>query len=221
VADIFDEIQEDLRAERARRLLKRYGWLIIVAAVLVIGAATGWEMHVRSMEREDAAAASRYLAAINAIGSGPPGASHTDQLPVLDQLAASAPDGYRTLARLRAAGLKASGGDLAGAEALWNAVAADPGAGRLLQDFAVLAGTEHELDHGNPDALRARLRPLTAPDNPWSALAREQLAILDLRLGKTQDATKTLKALSGDFLAPQGVRARAQALLAGLGAGTT
>lgn len=222
MADIFDEIQEDLRAERARRLLQRYGWLIIVAAVLVVGAAIGWEVHTRRMERADAAAASRYIAAVNAIESGPAGVSHADQLPVLNQLAAGAPEGYRTLARLRAAGLKARSGDLPGAEALWNAVAADPDAGQLLRDFAVLAGTEHELDHGSPDALQARLKPLASPGNPWSALAREQLAVLDLRLGRTQAATKALQALSADFLAPEGVRARARALLAGLGAaGTT
>jgi hypothetical protein len=222
VADIFDEIQEDLRAERVQRLLKRYGWLIIAFAVLVVGAVIAWELHTQASDRANAAAASRYIAAINAIESGPGGASHPDQLPALDQLAASAPEGYKTLARLRAAGLKAQGGDLAGAESLWNAVAADPNVGRLLRDFAVLVAAQHELDHGSPEALQARLKPLAEPDNPWSALAREQLAVLDLRLGKTADARKALQALSTDFLAPQGVRARAQALLVGLGtSGTT
>lgn len=222
MVDIFDEVDEDLRAERAQRLFKRYGWLLIVLVVASVGGTLAWEFHTRAQREAAAAAATRYIAAVNAIENGPAGDSHADQLPALEQLAASAPEGYKTLARLRAAGLKARNGDLPGAEALWNAVATDSSIDPLLRDFATLMATQHQLDQGNPDQLQARLKPLAVPDNPWSALAREQLAVLDLRLGKTEEARQTLKALSADFLAPAGVRARASALLAGLGAaGTT
>ena len=44
VVDIFDEVEEDLRAERAEKLLKKYAWLLIVAVVAVIGAAAGWQL---------------------------------------------------------------------------------------------------------------------------------------------------------------------------------
>ena len=60
-------------------------------------------------------------------------------------------------------------------------------------------------------------KPLADPANAWSGLAREQLAIIDLRQGKVEDARKTLQALSIDIGAPSGLRARASALLAGLG----
>ena len=146
------------------------------------------------------------------------GAAKIDQLPILDQLAATAPEGYRTLARLRAADLKAETGDLSGAITTWNAVAADANADPLLRDYASLTAAQHDLDHGDPAQLEARLKPLTGPNNAWSSLAREQLALLDLRQGKRDDARKTLQALSIDIDAPSGLRARASALLASLGA---
>ena len=133
------------------------------------------------------------------------------------RLAADAPQGYRTLARMRAAGLKADAGDVAGAVTLWNAVAADSNADPLLRDLASLRATERELDHGDPAQLEARLKPLAAPDNPWSGLAQEQLALLDLRQGKVEDARKMLQTLSTSLESPPGLRARANALLAGLG----
>ena len=136
----------------------------------------------------------------------------------LDQLAATAPEGYKTLARLRAAALKADAGDLQGALSMWNAVASDSGADPLLRDFASLMATSRELDHGDPAQLEARLKPLADPANPWSSLAREQLAMLDLRQGKIDDARKALQALSVDIDAPSGLRARVSALLTGLGA---
>jgi hypothetical protein len=207
VVDIFDEVEEDLRAERAEKLLKKYGAVIVALAVAVIAAAAGWQMWNRYQHQQDAAAAARFVA----VQEG------ANALPVLDQLAASGPNGYKTLARLRAAALKADAGDLQGAESLWNAVAADSGADPLLRDFASLMATSRDLDHGDPGQLEARLKPLAEPANAWSSLAREQLAMLDLRQGKIEDARKTLRALSIDIDAPSGLRNRASALLTGLG----
>ena len=216
MVDIFDEVNEDLRAERAEKLLKKYAWLLVAVAVGVIAAAAGWQLWTRWQSQKDEAAAVRYVAAQNAIEQ--PGAAKTDQLPALDQLAATAPEGYRTLARLRAAGLKADAGDPQGATALWNEVAADAKADPLLRDLATLQATQRELDHGDPAQIEARLKPLADFANPWSALAREQLAMLDLRQGKPDDARKTLQMLAVDIGAPSGLRARASALLASLGA---
>jgi hypothetical protein len=215
VVDIFDEVEEDLRAERAQKLFKKYAWLIIALAVAVVAAAAGWQLWTRWQNQQDAAAATRYIAAQNATEG--PGASKAEQLAVLDQLAATAPRGYKTLARLRAAGLKADAGDMQGALGLWNAVAADSSTDSLLRGFASLMAVARQLDNGDPAQLEARLRPLSDPGSPWSSLAREQLAMLDLRQGKINDARKTLQGLSIDIGAPAGLRARASALLAGFG----
>jgi hypothetical protein len=216
VVDIFDEVDEDLRAERAAKLLKKYAWLIIAAAVAVVGASTGWQFWSRYQRQQETAAAISFVAAQGATEQLP-GAAKPGQIAILDQLAATGPEGYKTLARLRAAGLKADAGDLQGAEALWNAVSADSSAEHLLRDFASLMAVAHELDRGDPGQLEARLKPLAEPGNPWSGLAREQLAVLDLRLGKVDEARKTLQALSIDIGAPSGLRQRASALLTGLG----
>jgi hypothetical protein len=215
VVDIFDEVEEDLRAERAEKLLKKYAWLLVALAVAIVGAVAGWQFWTRYQARQDAATAARFIAAQNATEQ--PGTANPDQIAALDQLAATGPEGYKTIARLRVASLKADAGDLQGAESLWNAVASDSSADNLLRDFASLMAAGRELDHGDPAQLASRLKPLAESGNPWSSLAREQLAMLDLRQGKIEDASKTLQALSIDIEAPSGLRARASALLASLG----
>lgn len=207
VVDIFDEVEEDLRAERAAKLLKKYAGVLVAMAVAVVAAAAGWQFWTRYQHQQDTSAAGRFVSAQDG------GAA----LPVLEQLAATGPEGYKTLARLRAATLKANAGDLPGAMSLWNAVASDSAADPLLRDFASLMATARELDHGDPAQLEARLKPLAEPTNAWSSLAREQLAMLDLRQGRTEAARKALQALSIDIDAPSGLRARASALLTGLG----
>jgi hypothetical protein len=214
VVDIFDEVDEDLRAERAEKLLKKYSWLLVAVVVAIIAAAAGWQLWNRYQARQDIAAAIRYVAADAADETD---AAKAGRLAALDQLAADAPAGYRTLARLRAAGLKADAGDLPGAIALWNQVAGDSSVDPLLRDLASLLATQRQLDNGDPAQLEARLKPLAEPGNPWFALAQEQLAMLDLRQGRMDAARAKLRILSVDIDAPSGLRARAGALLVGLG----
>ncbi len=218
MVDIFDEVEEDLRAERTARLLKKYGWVLGVAAVAVIGGAVGWQAWERWQAGQDRAAAQHYMAAQAAGGTSLPGApGPADAIQALEQNAAIAPAGYRTLSRMRAAELKANGGDIPGAVALWDQVAGDAAADSLLRDLANLLAVQHQLDKGDPATLQARLKPLTDPANPWAPLAREQLALLDIRQGKLADAKTMLKALTMNITAPDGLRQRAAAVLAGLG----
>jgi hypothetical protein len=132
-------------------------------------------------------------------------------------VAANSPEGYATLARLQEAALRADAADLKGAGAIWDQVAGDASADPLLRDLASLLWAQHQLDQGDPALLEARLKPLTDTANPWHALAQEQLALLDLRLGKKDLAKSALQHLAEDATAPSGVRGRASGILTRLG----
>ena len=134
-----------------------------------------------------------------------------------EALTKDAPDGYRTLARLQAAALKADSGDLAGAASLWDQVSADSAADPLLRDLASLLWASRQVDSGDPALLEARLRPLAMPGGAWRSLAQEQLALLLLRQDKTDDAKTAFRKLAEDTTAPAGVRGRSRALLDRLG----
>ena len=76
MVDIFDEVDEELRAERAQALLKRYGGVIVAAVLLIVAAAAGWQGWRWYQARQDQAAAAEYLTAMTlaeptAAGSSP------------------------------------------------------------------------------------------------------------------------------------------------------
>jgi len=148
---------------------------------------------------------------------GKAGAGRQEALAQFDMVQEKGRSGYRTLARLRAAAVKGDAGDLAGASALWDEVAADTSADQLLRDVANLQWALHHVDSGDVAEVEARLKPLAAPDNPWHALAEEAQAMIDLRQGHNDAARDTLKRLAQDVTAPDGVRGRANGLLARLG----
>ncbi len=220
MVDIFDEVSGDLRAERAERLLRRYGVLLIGLAVLVLLAVGGQQAWVWYQARLNTQAATQYLAITTPIDDPNAAPLSNDQrladAKKLVDFASSAPAGYRSMARLRAAGLYADAGQADAAEGQWNTVAADGDADPLLRDVANLLWAQHALGTAPDAAVAARLAPLAASANPFHGLAQETQALMYLHEGKTDQAKALFSQISSDPAAPDGVRNRADGLLAKL-----
>ena len=199
MVDIFDEVDEELREERAAAFLKQYAGVLIGACFLVVAGTGGWKAWGWYQERQDTAAASAYLAAAaRTEAAGAAGPNRPEAIAAFESVAATAPQGYRLLSRLRTAALRADSGDLAGASVMWDQIAADNAADPLLRDLASLIWCLYHADEGDPAVIEGRL---------------EQMALLDLRRGQTEAARTQFKKLAEDTTAPAGVRGRASAIL--------
>jgi hypothetical protein len=215
VVDIFDEVDEELRADRARDFLRRYGGLIVAGAVLIVTAVGGWKLWGWYDARQAAAVAAMYIAAErNSVASGQTAPDAQAQMAEFAKVAESGRRGYRTAARLQEAALAAKAGDIDKASALWDELASDRSADTVLRDLASLLWATHHLDQA--EAAAGRLQTLLAPTNPWHALATEADAWLALKRGAKAEAETKLRSLAQDVSAPEGVRARATDLLARL-----
>lgn len=220
MVDIFDEVEEELRADRAEALFKRYLPHLLAAATLIVAGTAGWQGWNWWEARRDQQAAAGFITAMRAAEGLAADAQPATRIQIAEtfqKLASDAPGGYRSLARLRAASLRAAGADLPGALTLWNEVAADNTAEPMLRDYATLLWVQHQIDTADPAMLRARLAPLTEATNPWRALAGEAAALIALRAGQIDQARAALKSLADDTTAPDGVRARANGVLTQIG----
>ncbi len=213
MTDIFTEVEEDLRREKAKRLWDRYGWIattLVVAIVLGTGAFQGWRWYEA---REAAAAADRFLAATRAAE-----ANDTEgALAGLAPLASSGPGGYRLLARMQEAGLRARAGEREAAIRLWEGIAADAATPSPYRDLAVLLSVLHSIDVGDAAAMTARLVPLDRPDGAFRYSARELLAAIAVKQGERERAITILRGLAAAEDAPNALRSRAAETLGALG----
>lgn len=212
LADIFQEIQDDLRRDKAAQFWKRYGRYVIALVVFVIaatGSYVGWKEY---RQRQQIAFGNRYAAALSLIQDK----KEAEALNVLGSLAKDAGTGYGTLARFRAATVKLHQGDRAGAVAIYDAIAKDSSVDPLYAQLASLYYALDTLETGKPDELAKRLKPLTAPTSPWRYSARELEALLALRQGDAKKAQGDLKKLADDPKTPGGIRARAAEMLRAL-----
>lgn len=211
--DIFDEVAEDLRAEKARRFWLRYGGpiaIFVIAAMIGMG---GWQAWRWYENRKAAATATAFLEIHQA--SQVQGADLASMATRFAALLPEAPAGYQMLIRMREAALLDETGEKARAREIWNTVAADTGVDPLWRDLASLLWVLHGVEIDPPATLAARLAPLK--DGPWGASARELGALVSLRAGDQDAARSALQALAADPAAPQGLRERAQRLAAQVG----
>ncbi|MFC0407838.1 tetratricopeptide repeat protein [Roseomonas elaeocarpi] len=214
MADIYDELQEEMRAERMRRLAKRWGGVFAVAALVVVAGVGGWQ-GLRWYRGNQAEQTAEMFLAVSQSAEQQGG----ELGPIGDRFAAmvpKAPEGYRILARLRAAALKAESGDRDAALRLWDEVAQDRDAPPLYRDLGSLMWVLHGLDTQDPALLSGRIAPLAAIDSPWRSSARELQGLVSIRQGQRDEARRTFQALAADITAPQGIRDRAARLAAGL-----
>ena len=220
MADIFDEVNEEMRAERTRALLQRWGALGGCVLLLVLAAVGGWQAWQWQQSRQAAAAAGPFLAAMHAADTLAPddAAAHAKAADLFAAVAKTAAPGYRILAELREASLRWDGGDKTAALGLWDAVSHEGAVPPLLRDLGALLWAQHSVDAGDAAAVAARTGGLEQPGNPWRLLAQEVDALLALRLGDKAKATTLLTRIAADPAAAQGLRGRAGGLLTLLGA---
>jgi len=212
VADIFQEVEEDLRRDKAADWWKRYSiYIYAAAAIIVIGIAgyKGWQTYDEKLRGERSDSYAEALALMD--GGNPDGARQR-----LSALSDPTGDGYPLLAALTEAQLAAEAGDTAAAEAIWQRLADEGVSGEALRQLGALLAVLHKLDEADPATLRGELRPLAAPEAPYRFTALELLAMLALREGDRDAARGHLTQITDDPLAPSGSRSRAAELLASL-----
>jgi hypothetical protein len=209
----IDEVTEEVRRDRLFKVLRRHGWIAIVAVLALVGGAA-WNEWQKAQARTaaqafgdallaatdapDQAARQAALAAVPSSGMG--GAAALAAL-IAEAEAVAAPDAAlrdAALARLRAAAADAS------LPPLW----------RDLAQLRLLA-----VPGGEPDAAArtAALQAQAAPGRPFRPLAAELLALDLLAAGDRAGALAGYQALVADPQAPSALRGRAQQMIVVLG----
>jgi hypothetical protein len=211
VSDIFREIDEELRRDNLLKLWSRYGRHVIAAVVgvlLIAGAVVVWRNHELSLRQAEA---TRYAGALSLAEDGKP----ADAAKVFAAIVGEG-GGYGLLASFEQAGLLAKSGDHKAAITLYDRLAAAPGIAPAFHNLAVLLSVMQEMPHAAPQAIIARLAPLTQVGDPWRPTALELTAIARLEAGDVKGALALYKGLADDATAPRSLRARAAEMAAAL-----
>ncbi len=209
MADIFREVDEEVRRDKLEKLWERYGIYIIGLAVLIVAGIGAWRGYDWWLNKQAAAAGSQFEAALALSEQG----KHGEAEQAFAKIAAEAPTGYRLLARFRAAGELGLSKPAEAVQA-YDQIAADGSLDETLRDLASLRAGLLLVDTASFADLKKRLDPLAEPDRSFRASARELLALSAWHHNNLASAKHYLAMIEGDAETPPGARARAQMLSA-------
>jgi len=209
VADIFHEVDEEVRREQLKKLWDRYSIYLIALAVLIVVGMAAWRGYEYWVAKRAAAAGAEFEAAIALSEEG----KRAEAEVAFAKVAAEAPAGYRALARMRAAGALAQSKPTDAVKA-YDEISADASLGTIWQDLAAVRAGLLLVDTAPLSDMRRRLDPIAEPTRSFRHTARELLALSAWRNHDVVAARKYLDMIASDAESPIGVRARADVLSA-------
>jgi len=205
----IEEVSEEVRRDKLFKLFRKYGWILALVVVAIVGG-TAYNEWNKAQNQAEARLTGDLMRA--ALAAKDPAA-----------LAPLAENGSNSavLARLARASLLLEARDTTGALAALQAVANDNTAPAVYTDLAWLKIVMLDGDNMSENERNGAYDRLTAPDAPYRPLALEQRAMQYVRDGN-QAAAKTDLALilTGQSASPA-LRNRAQQLIVALGGDTS
>jgi hypothetical protein len=209
VSELFNEVDEELRREQLKKLWDKYSIVIIAGAILIIAGVGGW----RGYQYFEAKKAAEVGAAYEAASELADANKHAEAEAAFTKIAATAPSGYRVLARLRAA-TELAARDPQAAAKQFDEIAADRSVSAADQDLAKIRAAGLVLETTPYTNMIQRLEPATSPTSTYRHTARELLALSAWRSNDVAATRKWLDLITTDVETPASLRNRAELLQA-------
>ena len=216
MVDVFDQVEEELRSDRYKRLART--WLPPVLGVLLlalIAALSFWGWQTWETSKADKASAA-YERGMEAMQANNPVTARA----AFVQAAKEGNGSYKVLALQQQAEIALLDNRKTEALALLDEAAKgsrDP----LLSDAPALKAAWLAMDAKAPLAdIEKRLEPLTKENRPLASYAREALALARIQNGKVAEARDLLVVLKNALDTPEDVGQRAALALSQIDSGT-
>ena len=209
MADIFHEVDEEVRRDQLKKLWDRYSIYLIGAAVLIVAGIAAWRGYEYWVAQKAAVAGAAFEAAVSLSEQG----KHAEAEAAFAKIVTEAPEGYRVLARFRAAAELAQ---VKSADAVkaYDDLAADPALGTTWQDLAAIRAGLLLVDSAPLADMRRRLDPLAEPGRSFRHTAHELLALSAWRSNDIATTRRYLDMIATDAETPAATRARIDVLSA-------
>ena len=205
----IEEVTEEVRRDRLYGLLRRYGWIAVLAILLIVGG-TSYSEYRKAQTRADAEALGDAM--IAALDQD----ENAERAAALAAIEPATPAAGAVL-RLLTAAEQAQAGDTETSVATLNAIALDGEAPQVYRQIAQFKALTLQGDKTPIPERRLALEALANPGNPLRLLASEQLALIDISQGDAEAAIARYQAILSDAEITSGLQQRALQVIVALG----
>ncbi len=204
----IEEVTEEVRRDKLFAFFRKYGWIAILAVVVLVGGAAINEWQKASQRAAAQALGDAVLAAM----AQPDAAARAD---ALGAIGAGDDDTRVFLGLLEAS--ERNAGDREAALGILDRISGDGATPAIYRDLAALKAVIIRGSDMNRDDRLAALGALSKAGSPFRAAALEQTALAYIDFGNNDQAIDVLLSILDEPDATQGLLQRAQQLIVALG----
>ncbi|WP_455479661.1 DUF2659 family protein [Bartonella sp. B23] len=203
------EVNAEFRQEKALAFWRRYGFLIIGAAIIFILMIVAYQIYHHEQIKKADYIGDTFVKSLEFAD-----AHHFDEaIKHLENVKASNFGGYPFLARLREASLLMEQGDAVKSVEVFDSVAVDEAAPQILRKVAKIRAAYILVDTGTFDDVKKRVKDMANDIDPMRMSAREALGLAAYKAYKMDDAIAYFRKISEENVLGSKVADRARIML--------
>lgn len=206
----IEEVTEEVRRDKMFDLYRRYGWIAVVAVLLLVGVAASNEWQ-RAQARTDSEALGDALVAALELDSA------SDRSAALQKISVVTADGEAIVRLLTAAEL-VSEDRRQDALAVLNSIDENPDVQTIYRQIAEFKALVISAEIHDSEDRRQGFKSLIDSGSVLRLLCEEQLALIEIDAGERDAALMRLQTLLQDSEVTPGMRRRVSQIITALGA---
>lgn len=205
----IEEVSEEVRRDRLFLALRRYGWIGVLAVLLIVGGAA-WREYSNAQDRAAAQSLGDSILAAMEIED------RTERISALNAVNPDSAGGAALLGLLTAAE-EGSNDQTDDAVATLSEITANGDVAQIYRDIAGFKLLMAQSDTLDAAERRSGFEALARAGSPIRLLAEEQLALIAVETGDTEDAIAKFQAILVDSEVTAGLRQRVSQVIVALG----
>lgn len=210
---LLREVDNDLRADKLVEFWKKNGLYLIIFVVLILSITVSFETFKVWHQKKNQTWSDTYAYALNLQIQG----KYDESLKVLNDIIANDHDIYVDLAKVQVSNVLFEQGKTAEAISSLEKIIADDDINSKMRDVSIIKLASYKLDDAPKEEIVALLSPLASTNNSWTNVAKEMLAMLEVREGNFEGAKKIYSEILESSDLSENLRVRVQDMLSVLG----
>lgn len=205
----IEEVTDELRRDKLFAAMRRYGWIVGLVVVLIVGAAAFNEYRKSQAQAQAQALGDSLLAALDK-------RDPEEQAAALVDISAETGQA-RAVRDLLLAAAQADAGNAEAAGLTLDNIVVNGDVPQVYRTIAQFKATLLRSDVTSADERRQSFEALAQPGNPIRLMAEEQLGLIDIETGDRDAAMKRFQSILSDAEVTPDLQERAVQVIVALG----